>query len=77
VIFVKELIFVTVGSKVQQTLANLNGVQSSLRTYSLQCISDEEKMVYEKALKSIEAITQDLEFRMKVLEQEEPQYKGN
>ncbi|WP_097027873.1 DUF1657 domain-containing protein [Clostridium peptidivorans] len=67
----------TVASKVKQTLANLKGIESTLRIYSLQSRNDEEKNVYKEALKDAESVICDMENRIKTLEFEEPQYKGN
>lgn len=67
----------TVGSKVKQTLANLKGAESTLRIYSLQSNNEEEKAVYSKALKITNSVINDIEYRLKTLESEEPQYKGN
>lgn len=66
----------TVGSKVKQTLANLKGIQGTLRTYSVQSQKEEAKTVYKEALMVTGAAIKDLEDRLKVLEFEEPQYKG-
>ncbi|AOY76211.1 DUF1657 domain-containing protein [Clostridium formicaceticum] len=66
----------TVGSQVKQTLATLKGTQGTLRTYSLQCHHEEEKKVYEEALKTSNEIIKDLENRLKTLEFEESQFKG-
>ncbi|SNS06099.1 Protein of unknown function [Anaerovirgula multivorans] len=66
----------TVGSQVKQTLATLKGVQGTLRTYSLQSQKEEEKAAYNEALKTTNNIIKDLEDRLKVLEYEEPQFKG-
>ena len=67
----------TVGSKVKQTLASLKGIESTLRIYSTQSRNDEEKTVYKEELEKVEEIIKDIEDRLKVLEFEEPQYKGN
>lgn len=67
----------TVGSKVKQTLANLKGIESTLRLYSVQSSNEEERMVYKKALETAESVIKDLEYRIKIIEFEEPQYKGN
>jgi hypothetical protein len=67
----------TVGSKVKQTLASLRGAESTLRTYSVQCKSEEERAVYKECLQTMEGITKDIENRVKRLEYEEPQYKGD
>ena len=67
----------TVGSKVKGTLATLKGTQGTLRIYSIQERNEEAKGVYKEALEVTEKIIGDLEDRIKVLEFEEPQYKGN
>lgn len=67
----------TVGAKVKQTLATLKGVESTLRVYSLQSRNEDEKEVYRSALNTTKEVIKDLENRLKVLEYEEPQYKGN
>jgi len=66
----------TVGSKVKQTLANLKGIESTLRIYSAQSSNKEESEVYKEALTTLESVTCDIETRLKTLEFEEPQYKG-
>jgi len=67
----------TVGSKVKQTLANLKGIESTLRIYSVQSSNAEETKVYKEALQTAQAVISDIENRVKTLEFEEPQYKGN
>ena len=67
----------TVGSKVKQTLANLKGIESTLRIYSVQSSNKEETKVYKEALQTSESVISDIENRVKTLEFEEPQYKGN
>ncbi|MBD7911852.1 MULTISPECIES: DUF1657 domain-containing protein [Clostridium] len=67
----------TVGSNVKQTLANLKGIESTLRIYSVQSNNREEVMAYKKALQTTESVINDFEKRIRVLEFEEPQYKGN
>lgn len=67
----------TVGSKIKQTLATLKGIESTLRIYSLQSRNEEEKLIFKSALKTSEAVTKDIEDRLKTLEFQEPQYKGN
>lgn len=66
----------TVGLKLKQTLANLKGIESTLRFYSLQSSNEEERMVYRKALINTESVIKDIEYRLKTIEFEEPQYKG-
>jgi len=67
----------TVGSKVKQTLANLKGIESTLRIYSVQSSTKEESEIYKDAITTLESVTSDIENRLKTLEFEEPQYKGH
>lgn len=67
----------TVASKVKQTLASMNGIAGTLRFYSNQCQIDETKEVFTEALNAVNEIITDLEDRIKIIEYEEPQYKGN
>ncbi|SUY45457.1 Protein of uncharacterised function (DUF1657) [Clostridium putrefaciens] len=67
----------TVASKLNQTLASLKGIKSTLKIYSIQEQKKESKDTYEKSLLETNDIIEDLENRIKVLELEEPQYKSN
>lgn len=65
----------TVGSEVKQTLANLRGIESTLRIYSAQSRNKEEIKTYKEALETTEAVTKNVENRLKKIQLEEPQYK--
>ncbi len=67
----------TVASQIKQTLAGLKCVQGTLRIYSTQTQDDETVSIYKEALETTEAVINDLEKRVQVLEFQEPQYKGN
>lgn len=67
----------TVGSKVKQTLVSLKSTQSTLRMYSIQTQNRKAKLAYKEALKATDEVVQDLERRLRVMEFQEPQYKGN
>lgn len=67
----------TVGSKVKQTLSNLKGIESTLRLYSTQSDNNKESNAYLEALKTTETVIKDVEDRLKIIEFQEPQYKGN
>lgn len=67
----------TVASNIKQTLASLKGIESTLRIYSVQSRNEEEKAVYKNQLQTVESVIKDIEDRLKTLEFEEPQYKGN
>ncbi|MBP2031984.1 hypothetical protein J2Z42_000649 [Clostridium algifaecis] len=65
----------TVGSRVNQTLANLKGIESTLKIYSLQSKNNEEIKAYKEAFKTTEIVTKNIQDRLKTIEFEEPQYK--
>lgn len=67
----------TVAAQIKKTLATLKGNQGTLRLYALQTRDEETKLVYDEALEATGQIIRDLEERMKFLEYQEPQYKGN
>jgi hypothetical protein len=67
----------TVASNVKQTLASLKGIESTLKIYSVQSRNEEEKAVYKEELHTVESVISDIENRLKTIEFEEPQYKGN
>lgn len=67
----------TVASKVKQTLSTLKGVESTLRIYSTQSNNKKQAKAFLEALKTTDSVITDVENRIKVLEFEEPQYKGN
>lgn len=64
-------------SKVKQTLATLKGAETTLRMYSLQERDKEARDAFNAAFEEISKIKTDLEDRVKTMEFEEPQYKGN
>lgn len=66
----------TVGSKVKQTLANLQGIESTLKIYSVQSRNEDERKVFKEAVKVTGQVVNDMEERIKALEYQEPQYKG-
>jgi hypothetical protein len=67
----------TVGSQVKQTVASLKGIQATLKVYATQSEEHEIKAVFTETVEITEKVLKDLEARVKVLEFQEPQYKGN
>jgi len=66
----------TVSSQLKQTVAGLKGVRSTLNIYAVQTNNEDEKSVFVQAVDTVDDIIGDLDQRVKVLEFEEPQYKG-
>jgi exo-beta-1,3-glucanase (GH17 family) len=67
----------TVASQVKQTLTSLKSAQSTLRIYSSQTQEKETIAAYKETMDVTNGIISDLEQRIKTLEFQEPQYKGN
>jgi len=67
----------TVASQVRQTLATLKGSQGTIRIYAAQTQDDETRAVFDEAIDVTSEIINGLEKRLLVLENQEPQYKGN
>lgn len=66
----------TVASQVKQTIAGLKNAQATLRIYATQSQNQEAKSIFEEAYRSSGEVINDVEERLKILEFEEPQYKG-
>lgn len=71
------MIILTVAANIKQTIASLKGTEGTLRMYSIQTQNKNVKAAYREAVHNIDKIIIDLEDRLKTLEFEEPQYKGN
>jgi Protein of unknown function (DUF1657). len=67
----------TVASQVKQTLASLKGARGTLRVYSTQTRDKDARVMFTDAIEVTNKVINDLETRLRTLEFEEPQYKGN
>lgn len=65
----------TVGTKMHQTLASLEGAAADLKTYSLETQDQGAKQMFTDLNKQLEGICQALRGRVNYIEQQEPQYK--
>ncbi|BFH14048.1 DUF1657 domain-containing protein [Paenibacillus melissococcoides] len=66
----------TVGSQVKTCLASLKSAQASLEQFALATENQEAKSLYTDAAQQTQQIVDQVESRVKQLENEEPQYKG-
>lgn len=66
----------TIANQVKQTLAGLKGTQATLKNFAFIEENTESKALLEKNSVRIKLIVDDFEKRIKILELEEPQYKG-
>ncbi|ATW25218.1 DUF1657 domain-containing protein [Candidatus Formimonas warabiya] len=66
----------TTYAKLNDTLYTLQGVANTLKIYAVQTSRQEIKDVFADAARSLHEVVEDLEGRKRILEFEEPQYKG-
>jgi protein-tyrosine-phosphatase len=65
----------TVGSKIQQTVASAEGVAANLRTFALDTDNQQAKQLYNQLAQNMDSIVQQLKSREQQVMTEEPQYK--
>ncbi|MCL6477424.1 MAG: DUF1657 domain-containing protein [Peptococcaceae bacterium] len=65
----------TVGTKMHQTLASLEGAAADLKTYALETQDQGAKKMFTDLNQQLEGIVQSLRGRINYIEQQEPQYK--
>ena len=65
----------TVGSKLQQTLASAEGVKANLQTFALDTNDQQAKQMYNQLAKDMGNIVNTLQSRVTFVEQQEPSYK--
>jgi len=66
----------TVASDVKTCLASLKSAQASLEQFALSTQNEQAKQIFTNAAETTQQVIQQVEERVKQLEQEEPQYKG-
>jgi hypothetical protein len=72
---IKEVIIVTVGTQIQQTIASAESVMANLKTFALETQDQQAKQVYQQLSQQTENMVSVLKSRMNYIQQEEPQYK--
>jgi len=65
----------TVGNKMHQTLANLEGVLADLKTYALETEDQNAKAQFSGYVNQLDDIVKGLKGRIGYLESQEPQYR--
>lgn len=65
----------TVASDVKTCLASLKSAQASLEQFALSTQNEQAKQIFTNAAETTQQVIQQVEERVKQLEQEEPQYK--
>lgn len=65
----------TVGTKMHQTLASLEGAAANLKTFALETQDQFAKQMFNDLSGQVDNICSSLKGRVNYIEQEEPQYK--
>ncbi|MCL6446778.1 MAG: DUF1657 domain-containing protein [Bacillota bacterium] len=65
----------TIGEKMHQTLATLEGVTANLKSFALDTQDKNAKKMFSDYANQLENITRGLRGRVNYVEQQEPQYK--
>lgn len=65
----------TIGTKMHQTLASLEGAAANLMTFGLDTQDQAAKQMFFSLNKQIEGVCQVLRNRVNYIEQQEPQYR--
>jgi hypothetical protein len=66
----------TVSSDVKSCVASLKSAQANLEQFALSTQNQQAKQMFINAAQTTQQIIEQVENRVKQLEQEEPQYKG-
>jgi len=65
----------TVGEKMHQTLASLEGAAANLKTFALETQDKNAQQMFNDLSGQVENISNSLKGRVNYIEQQEPQYK--
>ncbi|QKG83319.1 DUF1657 domain-containing protein [Kroppenstedtia pulmonis] len=64
----------TVGTKIQQTVASAESVSANLKTFALDTDNQQAKQLYNQLAQNMDSIVQQLKNREQQIMTEEPQY---
>lgn len=65
----------TVGSKIQQTIASAESITANLKAFALDTNNQQAKQTYQQLTQQMDSIVQQLKSREQQVMSEEPQYK--
>jgi hypothetical protein len=69
------VIDMTVGTKMQQTIADAQGILSNLTTFGLETQDQAAKQMFQNLAKQQQTILDNLNARMQYISEQEPQFK--
>ncbi|MEB3101420.1 DUF1657 domain-containing protein [Ferviditalea candida] len=66
----------TVGTKMQQTIASAESVMANLKSFALETQDQAAKTLFQNLAQSQQTIVENLNARLQYIQQQEPQYKN-
>ncbi|HLS59691.1 MAG TPA: DUF1657 domain-containing protein [Virgibacillus sp.] len=66
----------TVGTQMQQTIANCESALASLKTFSLETDDQNAKQMFQSMVHQQQVVVDNLNARLQYIQEEEPQYKS-
>jgi len=67
---------VTIGSRLQTTLASAQGVAADLKSYALETQDQQAKQLYQQLAQTMDSVVNSLQSRVNYVLEQEPQYKN-
>jgi predicted ribosome quality control (RQC) complex YloA/Tae2 family protein len=71
-----EVLSMTIGENLHQTLTNLEDVKSDLEKYALNTNDSQAEQMYNQCAQKVDEAAKQLQNRVNNVEQEEPAYKS-
>jgi hypothetical protein len=65
----------TVGSKMQQTIASAEGVLANLKTFALDTQDQNAKQMFNSLVQTQQTVVESLNSRLQYIQNQEPQYR--
>jgi len=72
-----EVNIMTVGTQIQQTIANCESALASLKTFALETQDQNVKQMFQNITLQQQNVVDNLQARLQYIQEEEPQYKEN
>ncbi len=73
--FNKRVSIMTVGTKIQQTIASAESITANLKSFALDTDNQQAKQSYQQLAQQMDSVVQQLKTREQEIMSEEPQYR--
>lgn len=69
------VVVMTIGVKMQQTIASAEGVSANLKQFALETQDQQAKQMFGQLAQTVTNVVTSLQARLNYIQQEEPQYR--